>query len=121
MATAGVGPGQDMTVEDMTTEELISKNQDERDAARQDLRDTLTAVNAKVERVGEDFRPEQLIRTHPAAASFLAAGFGFLLGSTVKPRGSGPIIIAAALGLAIAMRHPSRTGNDGDREASTTH
>jgi hypothetical protein len=110
-----------MTVEDMTTEELISKNQDERDAARQNLRDTLTAVNAKVERAGKDFRPEQLVRTHPAAASLLAAGFGFLLGSTVKHRGPGPIIIGAALGLAIALRHTSRTDNDSDREASTIH
>ena len=99
----------------MTTEEQISRNQDERDEARQNLRDTLTEVNAKVERVGEDLRPDQLVRSHPVAASLLAAGFGFLLGSTTRRHGvSGPIMIAAVLGLALSMRRTSQTENDSD-------
>jgi hypothetical protein len=107
-------------MDDMTTEEQISRNQDERDEARQNLRDTLTEVNAKVERAGEDLRPDQLVRSHPVAASLLAAGFGFLLGSTVKHRGPGPIMIAAVLGLALSMRRTSQAENDSDREASRT-
>ena len=93
-----------MAVADMTTEEQICKNQDERDEARQNLRDTLTEVNAKVERAGGDLRPEHIIRSHPAAAILVAGALGFVLGSTVRNRGSGPLIIAAVLGLALSMR-----------------
>jgi hypothetical protein len=38
----------------MTTEEEISKNRDDRNEARQDLRDTLTEVSAKAEQQEEE-------------------------------------------------------------------
>ena len=52
-ATGAQNPGdeiatREMTMPDMTMEERISAIQDERDDAREDLRDTLTEVNAKV-------------------------------------------------------------------------
>ena len=104
----------------MTTEEQISKNQDERDEARQNLRDTLTEVNAKVERAGGDLRPEHLVESHPVAASLMAGALGFLIGSTIDNRGTGPIMIAAVLGFALSIRS-SREGSGRDgRETSST-
>jgi ElaB/YqjD/DUF883 family membrane-anchored ribosome-binding protein len=109
-----------MAVEDMTTEEEIAKNQDERDEARQNLRDTLSEVNAKVERVGGDLRPDHLVESHPMAACLVAGALGVLLGANVKSRGTGPIMIAALLGFALSMR-PSREGSGRDgRQTSST-
>jgi hypothetical protein len=88
----------------MTTEEEISKNQDERNEARHDLRNTLTEVNAKVERAGRDLRPDHLVESYPVAASLVAGALGFLIGSTVKNRVTGPIAIAAMLGFALSRR-----------------
>jgi hypothetical protein len=105
---------------DMTTEEQISKNQDERDEARQNLRDTLTEVNAKVERAGSDLRPEHLVESHPVAACFAAGALGFLLGANVKHHGTGPIMIAALLGFVLSIRS-SREGSEHDgRETAST-
>jgi len=104
----------------MTTEEQNSKNQDERDEARQDLRDTLTEVNAKVERVGDDLRPVHIIESHPLAASLVAGALGFLIGSTVSRRGTGPIMIAAMLGVALSMRFSGPASEYDGRETSST-
>ena len=109
-----------MAVEDMTTEEQISKIQDERDEARQDLRDTLNEVNAKVERAGGDLRPDHLIESHPVAASLVAAGVGFLLGSTINSRGTGPVMIAAVLGFALSIRSSRAASEHDGRESSST-
>jgi hypothetical protein len=101
----------------MTTEEQISKNRDERDEARQNLRDTLTEVNAKVERAGSDLRPDHLIESHPVAASLAAGALGFLIGSTINNRATGPIMIAALLGFALSIRSREASDHDG-RETS---
>ena len=93
----------DMMTKDMTTEEQISETQDERDEARQDLRDTLAEVNAKVERAGQDLRPDHLVESYPAAACWVAGAMGFFIGSTAKNRVTGPIVIAALLGFALSM------------------
>ena len=61
-----------MTMPDMTTEEQISAIQDERQDAREDLRDTLTEINAKVERAGNDLRPDRMIENHSAGAALIA-------------------------------------------------
>jgi hypothetical protein len=61
----------------MTTEEEISKNQDERDEARQDLRSTLTEVNAKIERAGRDFVPIILSRAIPLPLPWWRALWAF--------------------------------------------
>ena len=95
---------QALTVKDMTTEGEISKNQDERNEARQDLRKPLTEVNAKVEHAGRDLRPDHLVESYPVAASLVAGAFGFFIDSTVKYRVTGPIVIATLLGFALSRR-----------------
>jgi len=104
----------------MTTEEQISKNQDERDEARQNLRDTLTEVNAKVERAGGDLRPEHLVESHPIAACCVAGALGFLLGASVKSRGAGPIMIATLLGFALSIRSSREASEHDGRETAST-
>ena len=89
---------------DMTTEEQISRIQDERDDARQDLRDTLSEVNAKVGRAEDDFRPDRMIENHSAGAALIAGAIGFLVGSTTNYQAAGPIMIAALLGFALSRR-----------------
>jgi hypothetical protein len=107
-------------VEHMTTEEQISKNQGERDEARQHLRDTLSEVNAKVERAGEELRPDRFVESHSIAACLVAGVLGILVGANVKSRGTGPVLIAALLGVALSIR-PSPTGSEpDDRETSAT-
>ena len=107
-------------MEDMTTEEQISKNQDERDEARQDLRDTLSAVNAKVERAGDDLRPDRFVENHPVAACLVAGTLGALLGANVRSRGTGPILMAALLGVALSLRTPREGSAANDRVTSST-
>ncbi len=104
----------------MTTDEQIAKDRDERDEARQKLRDTLSEVNAKVERAGSDLRPNRLVGNHPVAASLIAGGVGFLVGSIVDNSGSGPIMIAAMLGFAFSMRSSRTTSERNARETSDT-
>ena len=86
----------------MTTHEQISAIQTERDDARQNLRDTLTEVNEKVERTETEMRPDHVIESHPVGASLIAGALGFLFGSVVTSRGAGPIVIAALLGVALS-------------------
>jgi hypothetical protein len=95
-----------MAIENMTTEKQISAIQIERNDARQDLRDTLTEVNAKVGRAEGGMRPDHVIESHPVGASLMAGALGFLFGSIVNNRGAGPIVIAALLGFAIS-KHAS--------------
>ena len=90
----------------MTTTEQISAIQTERDDARQNLRDTLTEVNDKVERTEDQMRPDHVIESHPVGASLIAGALGFLFGSIVNSRGAGPIVIAALLGVALS-KHTS--------------
>jgi hypothetical protein len=104
----------------MTTEEQISKNQYERDEARQNLRDTLSAVNAKVERAGEDLRPDHFVESHSIAACLIAGVLGVLVGANVKSRGTGPVLIAALLGVALSIRAPREGSGPDDREQSAT-
>ena len=104
----------------MTTEEQNSIDQDERDAARQDLRDTLSEVNAKVERVGDELRPDHFIEHHSVAAALVAGALGFLIGSTINSRGTGPIMIAGVLGFALSIRSSrAASKNDGGKTSST--
>ena len=51
----------------MTTEEQVIQNLDERDEARQNFSDTLSEVDAKIERAGSDLRPDHLVASHPIA------------------------------------------------------
>lgn len=91
----------------MTSQEEISRNQDERDDARQGLRDTLSEVNAKLERAGNEFRPDHLIEGHAVGACLLVGALGFLLGSSINNRVTGPAMIAALLGFALSRRFAS--------------
>jgi ElaB/YqjD/DUF883 family membrane-anchored ribosome-binding protein len=103
-------------VEAMTTEEQISKTQSERDEARQDLRETLSQVNAKVERAGDDLRPEHLIESHPVGACLVAGVIGFLIGSTINNRAAGPLMIAAVAGYALSIRSSREASEPDGRE-----
>jgi hypothetical protein len=90
----------------MTTQQQISAFQDERDDARQDLRDAMVEVNAKVERAEDGLRPVRMVENHSAGAAMVAAAIGFLIGSTTNNRSSGPIMIAALFGFALSRREP---------------
>jgi hypothetical protein len=98
-------------------EEQISKDQDERDEARQDLRKTLTVVNEKVERAAEEFRPDHLI---PVGASLVAGALGFVVGSIFNKRGTSFIMVAAVLGFALSIRSSREAGDNDDGQASFT-
>ena len=102
-------------MEAMTTAEQISAIQIERDDARQNLRDTLTEVNDKVERAEDAMRLDHVIESHPVGTSLIAGALGFLFGSIVNSRGAGPVVIAALLGIAISKR-----GSDKSRSPSDT-
>jgi hypothetical protein len=95
-----------IAMENMAKEEQISAIQIERNDARQNLRDTLTEVNAKVGRAEGGMRPDHVIESHPVGASLMAGALGFLFGSIVNNRGAGPVVIAALLGFAIS-KHAS--------------
>jgi hypothetical protein len=110
---------QPLTERDMTSQEAISKRRDERNEARQDLRDTLGEVNAKLEHAGDDFLPDHLIESHPVGASLLTGALGFFIGSSVKSRITGPVIIAALLGFALSRRSWNEgSGRDGRETVS---
>jgi hypothetical protein len=110
-----------MAERDMTTEEQITRNQDERDDARQSLRETLNEVNAKVERVGEDLRPDHLIESHPMAASFVAGALGFLIGATKTSRGIGLVVIAAILGVAVSTQSSREASKRDGRQTTDSY
>jgi ElaB/YqjD/DUF883 family membrane-anchored ribosome-binding protein len=91
-------------METMTAEERISKYRDECNEARQDLRDALAEVDAKVELVKSSLRPKSLAENHPTTATLIAAALGFLIGTCIKRRATGPIMIAAVSGFALWIR-----------------
>jgi hypothetical protein len=102
----------------MTSQEEISRNQDERDDARQGLRDTLSEVNAKLERAGNEFRPDHLIEGHAVGACLIVGVLGFLLGSSINSRVTGPAMIAALLGFALSRRSASELSENDGRATS---
>jgi hypothetical protein len=102
----------------MTSQEEISRNQDERDDARQGLRDTLSEVNAKLERAGNEFRPDHLIEGHAVGACLIVGVLGFLLGSSINSRVTGPALIAALLGFALSRRSASELSENDGRATS---
>jgi hypothetical protein len=107
----------------MTTEEQkaqIAENQSERDEALRNLHDTLIEINAKVERVGGELSPTHLVQSHPVATSLLAGTLGFFIGSTIRNRGAGLIMIAAVLGFALSIRSSREASERDGRESSST-
>jgi hypothetical protein len=102
----------------MTSQEEISRNQDERDDARQGLRDTLSEVNANLERAGNEFRPDHLIEDHAVGACLMVGALGFLLGSSINSRVTGPAMIAALLGFALSPRSASELSEYDGRATS---
>jgi len=105
----------------MTSQEEISRNQDERDDARQGLRDTLSEVNAKLERAGNEFRPDRLIEGHAVGACLMVGALGFLLGSSINSRVTGPAMIAALLGFALSRRSASELSEYDGRATSQSN
>src|SRR5260370_6898664 len=65
-------------------EEQISRIDNELNGARRDLRDTMTAVNAKVEHAEDELRPDRLVERYPVGATCLAGPLGFLVGSNTN-------------------------------------
>jgi hypothetical protein len=83
-------------------EERTSKIENELNGACSDLRDTMSAVNAKVEDAEERLHPDRLIEKYAVGASCLAGALGFVLGSNSKNRIVGPAMILALLDYAIS-------------------
>jgi hypothetical protein len=104
---------------DMTTEEAISRSRDELNEARQDLRETLTEVSAKAEELEGKLRPARLIEHFPIGAICAAGALGFVLGSRSQPSAVGPAMILALLGFAISKKFSEPgSGSDGREAAS---
>jgi len=103
----------------MTTAEEQSQIRDERDDARQDLRATLSEVNAKVERARADLRPDHLIESHPVAACVVAGALGYLLGTKPRNHGTGPLMLAGILTFAL-LKHSSSDGSGRNGGQSST-
>jgi len=106
----------------MTSEqEELAKIEEELDGARRDLHETLSAVNAKmereVERVEETFSPEEMLRSNIVGASSIAALAGFLIGSSKYKGIVGPVVLAA-VGYGI-WSGLAQAENDQDNEAQS--
>lgn len=105
----------------MTTEEQkeqLAENQHERDEARQNLRDTLIEINAKVERAEGNLSPTHIVESHILAASLIAGTLGFFIGSTIRSRIAGPIMVAAVLGFALSIRSSREASESDGRETA---
>jgi hypothetical protein len=98
-------------------EEQISRIENELNGACRDLRDTMTAVNAKVEHTEDELRPDRLIERHPVGASCLAGALGFLVGSNTNNRLAGPAMFLALLGYAISRGLSKDWSREDDGEA----
>jgi hypothetical protein len=97
-------------------EERTSRIEKELNGARGALRETMSAVNAKVEDAEERLRPDRLIEKYAAGASCLAGAVGFIVGSKTKNRILGPAMILALLGYAISrgLSKDRTRGDDGE-------
>ncbi len=100
-------------------EQQILKIENELNGARHDLRDTMSAVDAKVEHAEGELRPDRLVERHPVGASCLAGALGFLVASNTRNRIVGPVMLLALLGYAISKglskdwsRQDSRRADD---------
>jgi hypothetical protein len=101
-------------------EERISKIENEPNGARNDLRDTMSAVNARVEDAEGQLHPDRLIEKYAGGASCLAGALGFLVGSSTRNRIVGSATVLAVLGYAISrsrLKHWSRA-DDGETRPS---
>src|ERR1700730_10841887 len=103
----------------MTTEEEISKNREELNEARQDLRDTLTDFSAKAEHLERTLRLDRLIESSPIGATCVAGALGFIIGSRAHPSAVGPAMIVALLGYAIWRRFPEHGSRSDGRETAS--
>jgi hypothetical protein len=103
-----------------TAQEAIFDDHLERTDARQDLRDTLTEVSVRIERVESDLRPDHIIEAHAVSASIVACALGFFLGSKTDSWLTGPVIAAALLSFALAARSSTQTiGRSGEYKPNT--
>jgi hypothetical protein len=102
----------------MTTEEEISKNREELNEARQDLRDTLTDFSAKAEHLERTLRLDRLIESSPIGATCVAGALGFVIGSRAHPSAVGPAVIFALLGYAISKGFSEHGSRGNGRETA---
>jgi hypothetical protein len=103
---------------DVTTDEEISKKREELNEASQDLRDTLTEVSAKAEHLEEKLRLDRMIESSPIGASCLAGALGFVIGSRAHPSAVGPAMIFALLGER-SRKASQSTGEQGQRKRNS--
>jgi len=80
-------------------EQQNARVEEELDDARRDLRETLSAVEAKVEheveRAEVAFSPQRLLRDNIVGASCVAGLLGFLVGASKYRKVVGPAIVVA--------------------------
>ncbi len=95
-------------------EDNIDRIKDELEEARQNLHQTVTEVNRKVETVSTQLQPVYLVECHPLLSTCIAGALGFAAGN----RGNGPLTILILGGLLGAAL--SEVWNDGSRNRDTT-
>jgi len=82
----------------------VSQLEDELRSATQDLKETLTSVDRKIEAIESELQPERFIDRHPIAAVAAAAAAGFALGAPTES-----LAVAAAVALAALVTHAAQT------------
>jgi hypothetical protein len=83
-------------VDNMTTEEEVSKNREELNKAREGICDNLTEVSSKVEHLEGKLRLDRLIKRSSIAATCMAGALGVVIGSRAQPSAVGPVMIPHA-------------------------
>lgn len=92
----------------------IDRIKGELEEARQNLHQTVTEVNRKVETVSTQLRPGHLVEMHPLLSACIVGALGFASGNS----SNGPVAALVLGGLLGAML--SEAWNDGCRGRDTT-
>lgn len=103
-------------------EEQVFRIENELNGARHDLRDTMSAVSAKIEHAEGELRPDRLVERYPVGASCVAGALGYLVGSKTNNQIGGPVIFLALLGYALSkgLSHDwSRQDRSADDDGET--
>lgn len=95
-------------------EDNIDRIKSELEEARQNLDQTVTEVNRKVETVSTQLQPGYLVEMHPLLSACIVGALGFASGN----RGNGSVAVLVLGGLLGAML--SEAWNDGFRDRDTT-
>lgn len=88
----------------------IGQIENELEEARQDLHQTVTEVNQKVEAVATHLQPEHLVERHPLLSVCIAGALGFALGNR-ESRGLGFLVLGGLLGVTLSEVWNDRAGD----------